>query len=486
MTERTDEGAVLRFFRFRLGLTEDQVGERNKVSGSLISQYELGEKVLSRQRLGELLSRFDVPPEAIDHALLALQLGRPPEGSASPVDPGGQERRLIRRASAAGAGAFARAAEAELTGRSRRRLAREARRWAARQWEHMKKLTAADRRLFIDHLHDERIWALAELLGQASVKAAAHRADQSLELAQLGLRAAQRIPEGLWRSLNEGFNWAYLGNARRVAGSLPDAREAFQTSDRLWKAGEGGDPSGVLDATRRLDLKASLLMNDDNCEEAVKLLDQAIAESRSEAARARLLLKESTALGLMGDTERLVEVLERAAPLIDERREPRLLWVHNFNLAVGLCDLERYGEAQDLLPRVREMAVELGNELDLTRTLWLDAKIKAGFGFLEEACAAFEQVCRVLADQKIAYDCAMASLDLAVVHLVQGHTREVKQLAEDMWWIFRAQEVHEEALAALKLFCDAARREEADAGWVRRLRAYLSRARGNPRLRFEP
>ncbi len=73
-----------------------------------------------------------------------------------------------------------------------------------------------------------------------------------------------------------------------------------------------------------------------------------------------------------------------------------------------------------------------------------------------------------------------------MVHLEQGRTAKVKQLAEGMWWIFQDQQVHEEALAALKLFCDAARKEETEAGWVRRLLAYLSRARGNPRLRFEP
>ncbi len=210
------------------------------------------------------------------------------------------------------------------------------------------------------------------------------------------------------------------------------------------------------------------------------------AESRSEAARARLLVCQSTAFVLLGDAERVVEVLERAAPLIDEKREPRQAFAQRFNLAAGFCDLQRYGEAENLLHRIREMAVELGNELDITRTLWLDAKIKAGFGDLTAACAAFEQVRRALEEQKIASDYAVASLDLAAVHLDQGRTAEVKQLAEGMWWILQSQKVHKQALAALKLFCDAAKKEEADAGWVRRLSAYLTRARGNPRLRFEP
>ena len=352
----------------------------------------------------------------------------------------------------------------------------EDRGWAAAQWEGMKDLPLQKQEMLIDTLEDERIWALGELLGLASVAAAADRADQALELAQLDLRAAQRIAEGSWRSLNEGLSWAYLGNARRVAGTLPAAREAFQASDRLWEAGAGGDPSGLLDATRRLDLKASLLMDDDKFAEALKLLEQAIAESRSDAARARLLLKQSTAFVLMGDAKCVVEVLERAAPLIDEKREPRLLWVHHLNLAVGFCDLQRYGEAQALLPRIREMVAELGKELDATRTLWLEGKIKAGFGFTEEACAAFEQVRQVFADQQITYDSAVVTLELAVLHLKEGRTAEVQELTRQLLPLFQAQKVSRKALATIKLFCEAVEKETLTAEVAQGLLADLRRA----------
>ena len=51
--------------------------------------------------------------------------------------------------------------------------------------------------------------------------------------------------------------------------------------------------------------------------------------------------------------------------------------------------------------------------------------------------------------------------------------------------IFEAQGVHREALAALRLFCEAAQSEEATAGLARRVMEYLNRARLNPELRFE-
>jgi hypothetical protein len=75
--------------------------------------------------------------------------------------------------------------------------------------------------------------------------------------------------------------------------------------------------------------------------------------------------------------------------------------------------------------------------------------------------------------------------ELATLHLEQGRTRQVKEIAEEMFWIFKGEKVHKEALAALTLFREAARREKASAGWIRRMVKYLYRAQHNPKLRFE-
>ena len=359
------------------------------------------------------------------------------------------------------------------------------REWAATLWEGMKDLPAAKQQLIVDMLDDHRIWALAERLGQASADAASHRADKALELAKLALRAAGRIPEGSWRSLNEGFAWAVCGNARRVGGNLPAAREAIRTADQRWAAGEGGDPSGLLDGSILLEIKAILYRYDGKIEEALALLDQARSAARSETARARILLITANTFELAGEYQRALDALQQAEPHIEARGEPRTRFLLLFGRASNLLHLERPAQAQDLLPQVRQLAVELGNQLELTRVLWLAARIGAGFGRLVEAREAFEQVRHVFEEQRIAYDYALASLELAVVHLDQGHTAEVAKLAEEMWWIFKSQEVHKEALAALGLFCEAARKGQADAGWVRRMITFLNRAQYNPNLRFE-
>jgi tetratricopeptide (TPR) repeat protein len=299
------------------------------------------------------------------------------------------------------------------------------------------------------------------------------------------LRVAELAPGGeAWRSRLQGYAWAFVGNARRVQGDLPGAEEAFVHSDRLWEAGAGGDP-GVLDGSRVLDLKASLRRYQGRFEETLNLLDRALKVSRSREARGRILIKRANTLELMGSYEQAVIELQEAGRLIEGSQDSRLGLVARFSLAVNLCQLERYAEAAARLKEVREITVRMGNELDLIRVLWLEGRVFVGQGRWDEALPALEQVRRYFTVNQIAYDAALVSLEVAVLCLEQGRTREVKRQAEEMLWIFKGQGVHQEVLAALRLFYEAAKEEEASADLARRLVQYLLKARDNPGLRFE-
>jgi tetratricopeptide (TPR) repeat protein len=196
-------------------------------------------------------------------------------------------------------------------------------------------------------------------------------------------------------------------------------------------------------------------------------------------------MNQAVLLEQMGEAERAIEALREAAPLVDARREPRLLFGLRFNLIVNLCHLGRYAETETLLPEVQELALALRKELDLVRVVWLKGKVEAGLGHDEEARMSFEQVRRELTAREMAYDCALVTLELAALLLEQGHAHEVRALAGEMLWIFQAQGVHREALAALQIFCDAARREAASAELARRVALFLHRAQHDPQLRFE-
>jgi hypothetical protein len=91
--------------------------------------------------------------------------------------------------------------------------------------------------------------------------------------------------------------------------------------------------------------------------------------------------------------------------------------VLRFNLVVTLCALERFEEAEAKLPEVLALAEALGEELDRTRALWLQAKVHAGFGRPAQARVAFEQVRRVFEHRGLAFDYALASMELALLLL---------------------------------------------------------------------
>jgi tetratricopeptide (TPR) repeat protein len=343
----------------------------------------------------------------------------------------------------------------------------------------------AKRRLLVEGTEEFRSWAVAELLCEQSERAAADSAERALELAELARFVAERTPGGeVWRLRLQGYAWAFIGNARRVGGDLRGADRAFAQARTLWEAGAAALP-GLLDAARLLDLEASLRRAQRRFAEAIELLDRALAASTVPSTRAGcVLLKKAFTYEQMGDCEGAITALERAASFVDGKKEPRSLFALRFNLAVNLCHLERYAEAAPLVAQARELAIELRNDLDLSRVLWLEARVLAGLGRRTEAIAALRQVRDDFAARGHAYDAALATLNLAVLLLEDGRTAEVQALAREMVPIFESLGIDREALAAVRLFSQAGQQAAATAELARRLLRFLERARHDPALRF--
>jgi len=114
----------------------------------------------------------------------------------------------------------------------------------------------------------------------------------------------------------------------------------------------------------------------------------------------------------------------------------------------------------------------------------LQGKIATARGDFATAEAAYLEMRDGFLQQGLGYDAAIVSMDLALLYLRQRRTAELKTLAKEMLPIFRSQEVHREALAALVLFQEAIREESITTAFVRELAAYLDEARRDPGLRF--
>jgi tetratricopeptide (TPR) repeat protein len=354
------------------------------------------------------------------------------------------------------------------------------RQWAAKLWGRLAELPAVARLEVVRAVAGYQSWALCERVCQESVAEASRNVQRAASLARLAQEIAARVPGPEdWRSRLQGYATAHAANVLRVAGKLTAADATFVAAKRLWR--EGADPASILDPGRLLDLEASLRRDQRRFEEALALLDTAIALGRSPA---RALIKKGFTLEVMGEYGRAVEALLQAAPLVERQGDPRLLYMLLFNLAVNLCHTGRYGQATELVEQVRELATELGDEIFLIRVIWLEGRIAAGLGRRSEARSLLAQARWDFAVRRMGYDAALALLEEAVLLLEAGHPEEVKELARGLAEVFEANGVHREALAALRLFQEAVERESATTELARRVLRFLYQARHDPGLRF--
>lgn len=115
-------------------------------------------------------------------------------------------------------------------------------------WENLGKHPIPFRRRLIELSPDSGNWALAVRICEASRDAATLESGEVLELAELALSIAERAPgEESWRSRLQGYCWAHIANARRVAADHVGADEAFSRAWDLWREGADSGPESLAD-----------------------------------------------------------------------------------------------------------------------------------------------------------------------------------------------------------------------------------------------
>lgn len=477
---------ALTVLRSSRGWSQKELSAASGLPGGILSDYEMGRRPLTREKLEALVEILGIDPGQLDATLLYLRslqpVGEPP---GPPLSPTREECEHIERSAALVGHLSSGVTREEMTRSLREAGILRDRGGAEAIWQRMKLYPVEDHRFLVENGRSLRTWAFSEKLCAESARAAAADAGRALELADLALGIASKVPGPAgWRSRLQGYAWAFVANARRVANDLPGAEKAFARAWNLWKAASP-DEEGPLAEWRLLDLEASLRRDQRRLPEALDLLDRALGAGPGGEIEGRILLNKASTLEQLGEHEPAIVALMRASLSVDGRREPRLLFALRFILAVNLLYLDRHTEAEVLLPEVQALALQLGNELDLVRVLWLKGRVAAGLGRKEEAISTLERVRLDFGVRGLAYDMALATLELAGLYLEENRTGKVKELVRQMASIFRSQGVHREALAALKLFSEAAERQAATAELARRVVEYLCRARHDPGMKFQ-
>jgi transcriptional regulator with XRE-family HTH domain len=488
---RDELGLTLTFLRWIKGWEQEELANAAGVSLSSVQALEQGKRQGSLGTLGPLTVALGVPLSRLDE-LVALIRSLREGGPAGPtlrqplLPPGAAAATIEPSSRFAVAQEVASIVLASLGERGARRIATdltESRAQAPALWARLASYPPAGQDAVVREAPEFQTLGLCELLCEESIKAAGDSAGRAVQLAELAVLVAQLIDAGAGlRDRVEGYARVHLANSFRVAGDLARAAEELARALALWAAGDADDP-GLLNAARVLQIEASLRSAQHRPEDAVELLDRALAIDRW-GETPSLLIGKAKAVEDLGRFADAIALLRQVEPLVDGEREPRQLFLLRLNLAVNLCHLGRHAEAQLRFPDVRALAFQLGNRLDLLRVEWLRGRLAAGLGHPGEAVAAFAHVRDELTGLGIAYDAALVTVELAEAHAALGHTAQVKALAQESVPTFHAQGVHHEAQRALDLFVRAAADERLSTDLLRAVIAYLYRARHNPRLRF--
>jgi tetratricopeptide (TPR) repeat protein len=230
---------------------------------------------------------------------------------------------------------------------------------------------------------------LAELLLERGRLEVRRDPASAVETAELAAAVADRLDPGLWgATLSELLRaraWAFLGEARRLAGELRAAERALMVAEALLEK-TGPDP---LDRAELLCLQASLAQDQRRLDHADRLLDRALGLYRRAGERrlqGQALLQKGILRGAMRRQEAPLQaagLLREGLALIDESTEPRLAAEALHRLAGFLLEAQREGgrgdEALRALDRARVLYEVLDDRPNLLRLSRLEGEI-------DEAC----------------------------------------------------------------------------------------------------
>ncbi len=367
------------------------------------------------------------------------------------------------------------------------RLERE-QRGAARDLEELLALPREERVHKVERARNRfRSPALVRLLVAESRKRVPADAAEAFQLARLGRLVAHCNPQMPGAFDLIALATAQMANACRVLDDTRQADEHFAHA-RYVITHHGVTDTEIL---ARVDyLEGSLRMDQRQFLEAEELLARAAMLYRVSGdlvESARVLVTLGGMYFFQGDRTRAIEATTAALKGIQVDRDPRLYLCARYNLARYVTEDGQYDEAADILSVDEDLYREFPEAWTQLRLTWLRGKIAAGRGESDTAEKAFLAARDGFLAAGHGYDAAMVAIeDLTLLYLREGRTADVKRLAEEILPIFQAQDVHREALAALRLFQEAARQEQLTVQAVQKYVKYLRDARTDPSIPFRP
>lgn len=274
---------------------------------------------------------------------------------------------------------------------------------------------------------------------------------------------------------------AWIGNCLRACGRLEEASQAIAAARSELHEKSLTEPLVFADLDR---FEGMLLKDRRSLPEAERLLVRATLIyrlTRQQMNVNRALLVLSAVHKWQGRLDEALNDLHEAVRSIDREANPYLYLAARHNLATLYYERGEIEAARNLLEEMRGEYERSGNRIVVLQRTWLEGRIARGEERFVEAERLMQRAAVGFEKLEIGYDTALVALDLAELYMAAGKTAAVKGLATRLQPVLAFNDLHQESVAALTLFQNAAAQELVNAAMLKRLRDRLEEMSTKPR-----
>ncbi|HEX4953915.1 MAG TPA: hypothetical protein VF017_11045 [Thermoanaerobaculia bacterium] len=290
-------------------------------------------------------------------------------------------------------------------------------------------------------------------------------------LARLALEISESLPQGLHRPLVVDLcakAHAYLGNAYRVVGDIPQAQTHIQLSQETLLDGSC-DPLLTGEVASIAAALATELGDFDTAYQLLRGVWNTYCDLNEPALAGRCLVDLGRSMVSGGNHKIGRSVLVHALQLLQASPEPELLISAFHAMAYSLAEIGLLDEARYYALLSRPLYKLIPGDVPRQRFRWIEATLLEKAGLIEEARLLLAQTYEGFSWLGFDYDAALVSLDLSLVLLKQRKWAEVESLARESYAAFAARGLSDRATAALLLFVDAAKQRTLAEELVKRV-----------------
>jgi tetratricopeptide (TPR) repeat protein len=332
-------------------------------------------------------------------------------------------------------------------------------------------------------------WAGVEILLEVSFEARYRDPGKMLRLAREARAAAERLDTAVYGERQvadlQARVLAEVANALRVNERFDSARETLKKARALLERGTA-DP---MIHARIDDVDGSLWKDERYLTDAEDLFASACRRYLRLGERhlaARILVNRGICRFVAGRPLEAARLLRKAVPLLDAERDPQLIDTAQHNLLFALADAGEFREAGELLLQSGLRRKFADDPLNLLRLRWVEAKILAGRGRLEDAEKALRDVRASFRIRRLELVATVAGLDLGKVLLQQGRLDVLYLLVVELRAVadaFRLPKAVSDALATLEVVCQY---RKVTVPMVEKVRAFVQRLEHDPDFTWTP